>query len=111
MEVPEFDENQNLLIESPCFVQEHNGQVYKMTWFNTRLRLYKGKYGIFNHIEHTTDDGQLIGFTAPQETLQALLEESYPIFTMPYIDPETMNWMVQGEMVDLDAELTTFLEQ
>lgn len=95
---PEFDDDNNLVVRSPCFElnQLVEDEEISLTWFNTVIRVFPDPQ--FNHLEYTTESGTKVGLRVEQAFMDVLMENEFPYYSMPYVDGETMEWLVQNEM-------------
>lgn len=101
MESPEPIEG---LVHSPCIELEGTGgEKLQLTWFNTTIRCFEDPQ--FNHIEMTTESGEVIGLRVGQELMDLLFEHTYPYYSMPYVDEATREWFVHSLTKNLEQEI------
>ncbi len=85
---------------SPIIPIEFDGETVVLDWANTRIRTFPD--AAFNHVEFLDNEGDLAA-TSSQRLMDVLFENGFSVLSMPYVDQETLDWVISMETHDLDS--------
>lgn len=88
-------------VVTPVIIIEFGAEDLVLTWFNTKMKLYKNK--AYDHVEVMPPDNELLGIIPKEGFMDLLFEKDFPADYRPTVEPETIEWFIKMTTDDLEG--------
>jgi hypothetical protein len=82
-----------------------------LTWNNTQVCFYNEGDGMFDHIDHLTEDRLLVRIFGNRELCSELVENEYPTLTRPTINDKLLEEYTKFRVSAIDYEINVLSGQ